>query len=196
MGCERSVETNGCGATCFATSRCSRLENILNMLRSRTGAYASSTAPSSAHIRHHPPVTASRRGSCATQLRQLARIRVSSHVPSGPSTESQEDDEGDYDPDGPSSSSNGDGSQREPRKSRQNELNYGDERVSDAVAPRAMRSGSISSEDTPESITDVEASSFGPILDWVTNQRDLVTLSYAVLIGAACGHVAMQARPM
>ena len=59
-----------------------------------------------------------------------------------------------------------------------------------------MRSGSISSEDTPESITDVEASSFGPILDWVTNQRDLVTLSYAVLIGAACGHVAMQARPM
>jgi hypothetical protein len=41
----------------------------------------------------------------------------------------------------------------------------------------------VNPDDTPEGITDVEATSVAPIMSFVADQRDLVTLSYAVLIG-------------
>ena len=62
------------------------------------------------------------------------------------------------------------------------ELVYLDDRVSVSTSGRPA---SIDAEDTPEGITDVEASSVGPVMTWVSDQRDLVTLSYAVLIGGS-----------
>ena len=57
---------------------------------------------------------------------------------------------------------------------------YQDERLS---VPR----GEVSTKDTSEIITDVEATSVAPIVDLAfgSAQTDLVTLSYAVLIGGA-----------
>ncbi len=85
-----------------------------------------------------------------------------------------------------------------------------DEDVADAApyardsrfSPKKRRSldGAISVdlEDTPEGITDVESTSLSPSFnfdDLLSSQRDLVTLSYAVLVGecerahARCLHV-------
>ena len=65
------------------------------------------------------------------------------------------------------------------------ELIYLDKRLNDSG--RASSSGgSIDLEDTPEGITDVERDSLAPIINgFVSDQRDLVTLAYAVLIGEA-----------
>ena len=50
--------------------------------------------------------------------------------------------------------------------------------------PNGARNGkAIPEEDRPEFLTDVEQESVGPALTWLYSQRDLLTLSYAVLIG-------------
>jgi hypothetical protein len=60
---------------------------------------------------------------------------------------------------------------------------YQDERISNQRATI----GSIGhiTKDSSEIITDVEATSVGPVVDLTSSQTDLITLAYAVLIGGA-----------
>ncbi|GIL50877.1 hypothetical protein Vafri_6854 [Volvox africanus] len=56
-------------------------------------------------------------------------------------------------------------------------------RIGGSASSMGPAGGSIDMADTPEGLTDVESSSVAPVADWLKDQDDITTLTYAVLTG-------------
>lgn len=52
------------------------------------------------------------------------------------------------------------------------------------LAPRARKSTSVDEQDTPEALADVEETTVAPAIEWLTDSNDVLTISYALIIGA------------
>ncbi|GAX78773.1 hypothetical protein CEUSTIGMA_g6210.t1 [Chlamydomonas eustigma] len=86
----------------------------------------------------------------------------------------------------PTSAGTSQPTERKPVEMTMDEDDLGPNSISGVTFTRqgsSLQQQNVNPEDTPEGITDVEATSVAPIMSFVANQRDLVTLSYAVLIG-------------